>query len=161
MLICWPMNNDSPVLAERFWSKVHVTKRIRCWPWLGAKDSLGYGKLMHEMRPQRAHRVAFFLRNGSWPDNACHKCDNPSCCNPDHIFDGTRAANMKDMVAKGRHNTPRGERHGGAVLNDAKVREMRREYGLGCISLEGLASKAGCSFSTAQRVISRKNWRHV
>lgn len=155
------MNNKSSVVSERFWSRVHVSEKLRCWPWLGAKDSLGYGQFRMDGRTIRAPRVAFWLRNKKWPNNACHKCDSPSCCNPDHLFDGTRQDNMRDMVSKGRHKTDRGENHGRAVLTNGKVTQMRSEYRLGCISLNELASKFGCSFSTAQRIITRKNWRHI
>lgn len=155
------MNTQSPVLSERFWSKVEVVERLRCWPWKGSKDKDGYGTLTHEGQFIRAPRVAFFLRNGVWPNNACHTCDNPTCCNPDHIFDGTRLDNMRDMVAKGRNKTDRGESHGGAVLTESKVLAMRSEYKEGSIGFGTLAKKYGCSNSTVQRVINRRNWKHI
>lgn len=155
------MNINSPVLSERFWSKVDVSFRMKCWAWRGGKDEHGYGNVMIAGKVIKAPRVAFFLRNGTWPRNACHSCDNPSCCNPDHIFDGTRSDNMKDMVSKGRHRIAIGEKHGGAVLTDKKVIAMRKEYVLEPISMESLAKKYGCSFGTVQRVIRRKNWRHL
>ncbi len=155
------MNIQSHELTERFWSKVGVAHRLRCWPWRGSTDKHGYGTLMHEKKFIRAPRVAFFLRNGKWPNNACHKCDNPICCNPDHIFDGTHGDNMRDMVAKGRNKTDRGEAHGRSVLTDEKVLAMRDDYTKGGIALITLAVKYGCSFSTARRVIARENWKHI
>lgn len=155
------MNIESPVLAERFWSKVGVNHRLRCWPWMGTKDKHGYGTMMNEGKFVRAPRVAFFLRNSKWPDNACHACDNPICCNPDHIFDGTHGDNMRDMIAKGRNKPIRGEKHGRAVLRDYEVLSMRQEYSLGRVSLTELARKFGCSFSTVRRVIARENWKHL
>lgn len=155
------MNNRSPVIHERFWSRVAVVEAKRCWQWCGSKDKHGYGQFRMDGRTIRAPRVAFWLRNGIWPDQACHRCDAPGCCNPDHIFDGTRQDNMQDMVSKGRNKTDRGENHGRAVLTDSKVIQMRANYKAGGISLAALAKKFGCSFGTAQRVISRTNWRHL
>ncbi len=155
------MNIRSIIVSERFWSRVNVVERKRCWTWLGAKDNYGYGQFRMDGKTIRAPRMAFFLRNGRWPNNACHKCDNPICCNPDHIFDGTRSDNMRDMVRKGRNKTDIGEKHGGSVLTDSKVTSMRRDYKTGLKSLEFIASEYGCSQSTAQRVISRTNWRHL
>jgi hypothetical protein len=155
------MNNRSSHAHERFWSKVEVKETIKCWLWKGVSDSNGYGQFRFEGKTIRAPRVAFYLRTGEWPDNACHTCDNPTCCNPDHIFSGTRKDNMMDMMAKGRHKTDRGEKHGGAVLTDALVVGIRNEYKEGSLSMSQLAKKYGCSFSTIQRVISRKNWTHL
>lgn len=155
------MNVRSPFIHERFWSRVNVTVNIRCWQWLGRKDENGYGQVRINGKTMRAPRVAFWLRNGKWPNNACHTCDNPVCCNPNHIFDGTRSDNMRDMVSKGRNKTRIGEQHGRSVLTDQKVLDMRSNYRDGGISLESLAKKYGCSFSTAQRVIKRHNWKHL
>lgn len=149
------------MLSERFWSKVNVTVKIRCWYWLGAKNSFGYGQLTEKGKNLKAPRVAYFLRNGRWPKNACHRCDNPACCNPDHIFEGTRSENARDMVSKGRCKPDRGESHGGAVLSNVAVIGIRSDYKEGNYSMESLAKKYSCSFSTIQRVITRKNWRHV
>ncbi len=158
-LDCNSMNEQR--MSERFWSKVSVVEDSRCWLWNGSSDVNGYGKFRASGRTIRAPRVAFFLRNSRWPNNACHRCDNPRCCNPDHIFDGTHAENMRDMAEKGRAKTDRGEAHWRAVLTDAKVIAMRADYKSGTISLYRLAAKNGCSFSTAQRVIKRTNWRHL
>ena len=155
------MNNDSPVLSERFWSKVHVSKRARCWPWLGAKDSFGYGQVRHGGKTDRAPRVAFYLRNNRWPNNACHSCDNPICCNPDHIFDGSRSDNMQDMVTKGRHRTNRGEAHYATKITDVEASKIRKEYKEGIHSIEAIAAKFASSFSVVQRIIARKTWKHI
>lgn len=157
------MNNLSPVISERFWSRVSVGLKLRCWNWRGVKDENGYGKFRMEGKTLRAPRVAFWLRHGHWPENACHKCDNPTCCNPDHLFDGTRSDNMQDMVRKGRHlrGAPRGEAHGSSVLTNEKVHQMRAIYALGETSISTIAKMFDCTFSTVQRVISRKSWRHI
>lgn len=93
-------------LAARFWAKVRKTKT--CWLWTGGSDQNGYGqiqvKLAGTWRPVRSHRVAFFLEHGRWPANGLHGCDNPRCVRvaPGHVFEGTKADNTADMLAKGR-----------------------------------------------------------
>ena len=151
----------SPVLAERFWSKVDVKQRLKCWEWKGAKDQNGYGQLLIDRKSYRAPRVAFWLRNGSWPINACHTCDNPNCCNPDHIFNGSDHDNMRDMVNKGRNKTKMGEEHPASRLTAEKVLAIRSDYSLGNHSLKALADKYGCGASTIQRVVSRTSWKHI
>jgi len=89
---------------ERFWAKVDRSDRDGCWPWMGSKVS-GYGQFMLRRRTMRAHRLAYSMINHCHVNDAevvMHTCDNPPCCNPDHLRAGTHADNMRDMVAKGR-----------------------------------------------------------
>lgn len=75
-----------------------------CRLWTGAKDKDGYGWLYYEGGNKRAHRLALFVRDGVMPRGfACHRCDTPSCINPDHLFVGTNRDNCRDMARKGRH----------------------------------------------------------
>jgi hypothetical protein len=92
-------------IEERFWTKVVKGDEDACWEWLGYKDYRGYGSLWDNSLGRNifAHRVAYFIKHGKYPDNyACHTCDNPPCVNPNHIFDGTPFDNTMDMMAKGR-----------------------------------------------------------
>lgn len=123
-------------LAESFWEKVEKRQGDACWVWLSARDPNGYGRLTvfdaakGGYRPRLAHRVAFSLTRGD-PGDLCvlHKCDNPPCVRPDHLFLGTRADNMADCVQKGRAVGNRGklsaEKHPMAKLNWEVVRAMR------------------------------------
>jgi hypothetical protein len=94
-------------VRERFWPKVRVGPSKDCWEWLGSKDPRGYGRLFvggRGGRPVAAHRIAWELTFGPIPEgeHVCHKCDWPSCCNPDHLFLGSRSDNMQDAAKKGR-----------------------------------------------------------
>lgn len=93
-----------PALAERFWAKVDRRGPEECWPWIGTIDVYGYGALSRDGRVVKAHRMALELHSGVIPDNhsVCHRCDNPPCCNPAHLFAASQAENLLDMYRKGR-----------------------------------------------------------
>jgi hypothetical protein len=90
-----------------------------CWEWTGYRTRDGYGSVKHAGKMMKAHRVAYEAAYDPIPDGmiVCHKCDNPACCNPNHLWLGTDADNQRDMVAKGRHanqrktHCPKGHRY--------------------------------------------------
>lgn len=95
-------------LVERFWPKVEKPSGDGCWVWTGCRVKKGYGivRLDRSERMASVHRVSWALHNGPIPDGllVLHRCDNPPCVNPDHLFLGTHTDNMKDMVRKGRQS---------------------------------------------------------
>jgi hypothetical protein len=96
-------------LTARFWCKV-AKSEAGCWEWRSAKFPSGYGAFHVAGKQMKAHRVAWWLVNEELPaDGMCvlHRCDNPACCNPDHLFLGTPTDNMRDCSLKGRHRSQR------------------------------------------------------
>src|SRR5690349_3504200 len=91
-----------PINSERFWSIVDKSKD--CWEWKNSLNQSGYGVFYQNSVGYFAHRVSYFLMNGEIPIGllVCHKCDNPKCVNPEHLFLGTSKDNMLDKVLKGR-----------------------------------------------------------
>jgi hypothetical protein len=89
---------------KSFWDKVKIRSGIGCWEWQAYCNKDGYGQVGYQGTVTGAHRVSWILENGPIPDGLCvlHKCDNPSCVRPDHLFLGTRVDNSDDKVAKGR-----------------------------------------------------------
>lgn len=103
--------NISESLLQRFWSKVKKADN-GCWEWTGNKASWGYGSIYTSRREMtRSHRLSYYIKHGPIPRGlwVLHRCDNPPCVNPDHLWLGTRNDNVTDMVEKRRHS--HGEPH--------------------------------------------------
>lgn len=98
---------------ERITSQIENKGPDECWEWTGNK-ARGYGQIMVGGKVHKAHRLAYFIAHGAfdWSMFVCHTCDNPSCCNPSHLFLGTCSDNFQDMLKKGRANKASGDRHG-------------------------------------------------
>jgi len=134
-----------------------------CWEWAKCRDQNGYGRIQHDGRSQVAHRIAWELWVGPIPEGKCilHKCDNPSCINPDHLFVGTQLDNIADMNAKGRHGkfVHESESSPGAKLKWPEVREIRRRCANGEL-IYMVANDYGVSKTTVGYIIRRQTWRN-
>lgn len=106
--------------AERFDDKYIPEPNSGCWLWTGSLNRFGYGKFYARGASWLAHRFSYELRIGPVPEqlHVCHKCDVTQCVNPDHLFLGTHADNMRDKSLKGRSRTGTGDRHGSKTRPD-------------------------------------------
>lgn len=156
-------------LAERFWSKVNkdgpeVRPGLgRCWVWMASTNKKGYGRIgkAGKYGPiELAHRVSWAMAFGAIDGDGCvlHRCDNPGCVRPEHLFIGTRADNNADMKAKAR--SPRGTDQWHAKLTEDDVREIRRRAAEG-YTLRSLADLFGVSVPNVHHVVKRDTWSHV
>lgn len=157
-------------LAERFYAKVQKGGGTECWQWTGALSDWGYGKMGIDHRTVKAHRVSWELHNGAIPQGmyVLHRCDNPPCTNPAHLFLGTLSDNSNDMVNKKRHaravspeTTVRGSRHSQAKLNEDQVREIRELFAAGGYTKAGLGRKYGVSETLIGFIVRGQAWAHV
>jgi hypothetical protein len=142
-----------------FWGRVE--RGLACWPWTGGVNRFGYGQAKKGGKSFLAHRAAYLLANNYMflPDNILHKCDNPLCCNPDHLIAGTHAENMADMKAKGRRKgIAAGVFNGRAKLNPETCEQIRKERASGAM-LKDLAPKYNVALSTISRVCRGENWK--
>ena len=149
---------------DRFWSKVDKKGEDECWPWKAGKNNRGYGvfALEHPHHNERvvdilAHRYSWQEANGPIPKGRyiLHKCDNPPCVNPKHLFVGSIADNQKDMSVKGR------ARSGSTKLTEAQVLEIRRKYMKGVYGYIRLGKEYNVDRMTIHDIIVRKNWKRV
>lgn len=149
---------QSKSIEMRFWEKVRKGETDECWEWQGAKSRDGYGRLRRpgpaktEHRDLRAHHIAWQIENGPVPQGMCvlHKCDNPPCCNPKHLFLGTRTVNNADKKEKGRSADRHGTNNSNVKLTEGDVIEIRKLASLGMSQMQVAAL-----FSVKQPQISR------
>lgn len=161
--------------AENFWSMVDKSGgAAACWPWLGSRTATGgYGQVGWASfddtgvahGPRRAHRVALSLHLGRpiIPGKVVRHvvCDNPPCCNPAHLAEGSDKENSTDMVRHGRIRSATGSAHPGAKLTEQQAGAMIARYREGGVSFSALGREFGVSRTLAHRVVSGVAWRHL
>ncbi len=156
-----------PKTDEEFknWFLARVTKTDSCWLWNQKLDRDGYGSTMLNNMRLKAHRAAYFLFVGDFEEGkfVCHKCDNPTCVNPAHLFLGTHQDNERDKDLKGRR--PVSIHKSTSLLTATDVINIRKQYNL----LTGtnlqryriLAKQFNCSARSVERIIRREQFKYV
>lgn len=144
-----------------FWSKVKKLGPKDCWPWTGNKRRDGYGKYKRLGKQYLAHRYALESTNGKLREGllVCHTCDNPNCCNPNHLFSGTHLDNNRDSKEKGRNSY--GEKRPLAKLTAEAVIEIRENPPVRYGEVTAMARRFGVSRAAIRNVTVRKTWNHV
>ncbi len=149
-------------LIERFEDGI-INRENGCWN-VNPGVSGGYGKIQAFGKTMSYHRVSYELYNGPIPSGymVCHKCDNPSCVNPEHLFLGTAKDNMQDKIDKGRHVAAhKGEGHHRARLTEWQVKEIKQHLSKGSMTQYELAEKYGVSQTLINNIKTGKRWGHI
>lgn len=173
-------NLTTPELTEkqlrRFWGYIAKKDINECWLWTGSTVGRGYGRMSFgRHRTLRSHRVAYLLHYGLWPGEllVCHKCDNPPCCNPHHLFLGTSDDNIKDAVKKGRmisgdqwqakhpNHVKRGSQNHTSKLTEAQVLEIRERVAKKEMPQYQLQKIYRICQRTMYLIVHRKSWTHI
>jgi len=148
-------------VRDRFISKFEKGQLDDCWPWLAGKLRAGYG-IFHisHRKPRLAHRMMWELENGQIPAglDVLHKCDNPPCVNPNHLFLGTQRDNGQDMARKGR--SYRGPRPWCRKFFDMEIeaiRKMRDEDW----PFRTIAKQFDCNESSIRQICSHKSYKEI
>lgn len=169
----------SDIETKRFFSRIDASGD--CHKWTGYRNSAGYGQFHIKNHPYIASRVAYFIGTGEQPGNlcVCHKCDNPWCVNPDHLFLGTDLDNGIDKKRKGRaasgdrhgarihiEKMPRGTENASAKLQEHEVLEIRelnatRRLTRPMLSQREIAERYKISQSNVSDIIHRRIWKHI
>ena len=150
----------TPKIIRRFNDKVFKTED--CWIWRAAKDPNGYGRFGIGYKVYLSHRIAYLIAYKEIDSNldVCHDCDYPPCCNPDHLFQGTRLENMQDCVSKDRQNY--GIKHYAALFQDQDILDIREAYREPrSMSQRDLAKAYNVSRRTIENILNYQNWKHL
>ena len=143
-----------------FWDKVNKTNN--CWNWIARTNGKGkYGRFSINGKDESAHRISWIIHFGQIPKGlyVCHKCDNPKCVNPKHLFLGTHLENMQDMQNKGRNIVFKGEKNGRSKLKKEQVLEIRKIGNN--LSYNQIARKFNVNAKTISDIINNVNWKCV
>lgn len=187
-----PITGVSESTVERVFSRINKDGPLpdqenpfysgmgKCWEWMGGTNKQGYGRQAVGYKMMLAHRVVYTLLKGAIPHGAiaCHRCDNPLCVNPDHVFLSDRKENAADRVAKGRGSVVRncGERNGAftkpekilrgeavgtSKFTESQVLDIRRRLAVGDTNQTIIAREYGVTAPAISAIFLRKIWKHI
>jgi hypothetical protein len=146
-----------------FWQHVSDYGNNSCWNWKHRKNSRGYGTLKILSKSVLAHRYAWEITNGEIKNGfcVCHKCDNTACCNPSHMFLGSRADNNADKMTKGRHRAHKGVEHYKARISEEEVIKIRHSFRIDKTPYRVIAKEWGIPSATIYSIVSGRTWKHL
>lgn len=153
----------SDTIEDRFWKCVVTVPYDRgCWIWTAHTNDKGYGHIGRGAKGAgqiKAHVLSWILHNGRIPEGKCvlHRCDNPPCVNPNHLWLGTKGDNNRDAASKGRNH--HGETHRFAKLTNLDILNIRSLWPE--VSQSELARRYGVNWSAIWKIVHRKNWAHI
>ena len=148
---------NKPSAIRRFHKGYQIISESGCWIWTATDRGNGYGCLMDGNRLISAHRFSYEIYHGAIASGnvICHRCDVPACVNPAHLFSGTSQENMLDKLAKGRANTPSGERHHAAKLSSSDV-DLIMNSGKSGVDLAVQLGVTSSAISKVRRGVTQK-----
>lgn len=157
-------NKDPLWILLRFWCYVELPNKNDCWIWSGSVDGSNYGILSVVGEHWRVHRFSYYLYNGRLKRNiqVLHKCDVSNCVNPEHLFTGTQADNIKDMVSKNRHRGgPVGELNHASKLTNKQAQEILSKYKPYVYSSTRLGREYGVSHEVILSLVKGRTWKFL
>ena len=142
---------------DKFFAKVEYIPFHSCWEWFGNKNHWGYGRIQINKESIRSHRLSWEIHNGPITGQllVCHKCDNPGCVNPAHLFLGTDLENNLDKIAKGRGNYSQGKDHWKAKFTQDQVIAIRHSI----LSSRKLAALYGTCHRNILAIKRGETWK--
>lgn len=164
---CNKQHNENTIECSDTCKILNRHKKINgCWEWQGKLSKDGYGSFQKSIdgikTEVRAHRKSYEIFKGEIPKGmqVCHTCDNPSCCNPEHLWLGTSRENTQDSFKKNRRPTTKKRADAAGKLKEEQVIEMRELYKQG-VSQKELQEKYGLSQSQVSGILTYRFWRHI
>jgi hypothetical protein len=162
-------------VLKRFWKKVdkngpvqqHVPELGKCWEWTGYRHhKRPYGNSSLNGRNMAAHRLSYMIEFGEIPTGMCvlHKCDNPPCVRPSHLFIGTNKDNVNDRTRKGRslnNHPPSGEKHWNCRFSKKEILDIFKEYHTHGKTVTQIADDRKAGYSHIFLIVSGNSWTHV
>ena len=146
---------------ERFLKFFDISTKQNCWEWKGSRHKFGYGYFYDGKKITTGHRFSYLYYKGNIPKGlyVCHKCDNPSCVNPSHLFLGTIQDNLRDMYIKGRDVHVVGEKNGKSKLTVNIIKIIRKLNRSHKFSNRHIARMFGVGHSCINNIVNGKTWK--